>query len=137
MKDVFNSRQQDHCLYLDDLFAGQTFSAPSPLSPRTTSPRFACTLDPQPFHLNEYAAAKSIFGGLAASGWHAAALDMRLLVGGSLPIGSGVIRCQGTASTLPKAVRPGDVFNVKTTVLSVTPSKAKPDRGIAKVECES
>jgi acyl dehydratase len=76
---------------------------------------FAAEFDPQPFHLDEAAAAASLFGGLAASGWHTAALTMRLLVDGGLPLAGGLIGASGELSW-PRPTRPGDVLHVECTV---------------------
>jgi acyl dehydratase len=89
---------------------------------------FAKQFDPQPFHLDHEAAKATLFGGLAASGWHTAAVTMRLLVGGGLPLAGGIIGAGGEISW-PKPTRPGDVLHVETEVVSVTPSASRPDRG--------
>ncbi len=89
--------------------------------------------DPQPFHIDEAAAARSPFGGLIASGWQTAALCMRLVVDGLL--------AQSTSMGSPgldelkwlKPVRPGDALSVEVEVLEVTPSRSKPDRGSVKL----
>ena len=69
-------------VYLEDLHVGQRFESASHVVTTDEIKAFARQFDPQPFHLDEAAAARSMFGGLAASGWHTAALTMRLLVGG-------------------------------------------------------
>ena len=70
---------------------------------------FAAEFDPQPFHLDEAAAEGSFFGGLAASGWHTAALTMRMLADGGLPIAGGLIGAGGEIAW-PRPTRPGDVL---------------------------
>lgn len=119
-------------LFLDDLAVGDTFtSAPHQLNADQIR-RFAAEFDPQPFHLDETAARASLFQGLAASGWHTVAITMRLLVD-SLPLADGVIGAGAEISwALP--TRPGDILTVKSTILSITPSRSKPDRGIVVVE---
>jgi acyl dehydratase len=97
---------------------------------------FARQFDPQPFHLDEAAAAKSMLGGLAASGWHTAALTMRLLVGGGAPIAGGVIGA-GVEITWPRPTRPGDELQVVSEVVEITPSRSKPDRGIVVLHSET
>jgi acyl dehydratase len=72
-------------LFLDDLHVGQRFTSTSHVVDADQIKRFAAEFDPQPFHLDEDAAANSLFAGLAASGWHTAALTMRLLVMGGVP----------------------------------------------------
>ena len=96
--------------------------------------QFARQYDPQVFHLDDAGARDTLFGGLAASGWHTAAVAMRLLVEGGLPIAGGLIGA-GTELRWPRPVRPGDTLTVQTTVLEITPSRSKPDRGI--VLCQS
>jgi acyl dehydratase len=114
--------------YLDDLQPGDRFvSGEHPLDEAQIL-AFAKQFDPQPFHLDHEAAKATLFGGLAASGWHTAAVTMRLLVGGGLPLAGGIIGAGGEISW-PKPTRPGDVLHVETEVVSVTPSASRPDRG--------
>ena len=70
-----------------------------------------------------------MLGGLAASGWHTAALTMRLLVDGGAPIAGGVVGAGGEIAW-PRPTRPGDVLTVESEVLAVTPSRSRPDRGM-------
>ena len=122
-------------LYLEDLAVGDRFDSGTLAVEADEVRSFAARFDPQPFHLDEDAARDSIFKGLAASGWHTAALTMRLLVE-SLPFGNGVIGA-GTELEWPRPTRPGDVLRVSTTVLEVTPSRSKPDRGIVTCRTET
>ena len=78
-------------LYFEDLPVGRRFITASVRLDVEAIKAFAASFDPQPFHLDEEAAKKSFFGGLVASGWHTAALTMRLLVTSGLPIAGGVI----------------------------------------------
>jgi acyl dehydratase len=96
---------------------------------------FARKFDPQPFHLDEAAAAGTIFGGLAASGWHTAALSMKLLVG-ALPLAGGIIGGAGELAW-PKPTRPGDVLQLVAEIVEVTPSRSKPERGMAVIRSET
>jgi acyl dehydratase len=115
-------------LHLEDFCAGQTFtSAAVPLDAAAIK-AFATAYDPQPFHLDEEAAQASFFGGLAASGWHTAALTMRLIVE-SVPIRGGVIGASVEVSW-PRPTRPDDTLHAESEVLEVSPSRSKPDRGI-------
>ena len=91
--------------------------------------RFASQFDPQPFHLDAKAAAESMFGGLAASGWHTAAISMRLLVDSS-PIAGGMVGTQVQVEWL-HPVRPGDELRVQAEILEVRASRRRPDRGRA------
>lgn len=116
-------------LYLEDLSAGQRFVSRSAEITAADIQAFARHFDPQPFHTDPVAAEATFFGGLAASGWHTAALTMRLVVE-TLPLAGGVIGAGGEL-TWPQPTRPGDVLTVEIEVLEVTPSKSRPDRGSA------
>ena len=93
---------------------------------------FARKFDPQPFHLDEEAARASLFGGLAASGWHTASMMMRMLVDHMLwPESSlGSPGCDELRWLRP--VRPGDRLSLRMTILETTPSRSKPDRGVVR-----
>jgi acyl dehydratase len=123
-------------LYLEDLSVGQRFTSGKHVMTVEAIKRFAADYDPQPFHLDEAAAARSLFGGLVASGWHTGAVTMRLLVDGGAPIAGGVIGAGGEI-TWPRPTRPGDELQVTSEVLEVTPSRSKPDRGIVLVRSET
>lgn len=122
--------------YLDDLQVGDRFTSAEHALDEAQIKAFATQFDPQPFHLDPEAAKATFFGGLAASGWHTAAITMRLLVGGGLPLAGGIIGAGGELSW-PKPTRPGDVLHVETEVLSVTPSRSRPDRGMVTVRSET
>ena len=96
---------------------------------------FATQYDPQYFHIDKAAAEQSIYGGLIASGWHSAALAMRLLVDNrtySAGLGSpGIDEIRWI-----KPVRPGDTLHVRTTLLEARRSRSKPDRGLLRTKCE-
>jgi acyl dehydratase len=120
-------------LYLDDLQVGQRFISGTHLVDEAQIIAFARRFDPQPFHLDDAAARDTLFGGLAASGWHTAAVTMRLLVDTGLPLAGGIIGAGGELSW-PRPTRPGDVLRVESEVLEITPSRSKPDRGMATVQ---
>lgn len=122
--------------FLEDLHEGQVFVSPSREITAEAIKAFAREFDPQPFHTDEAAAAGSFFGGLAASGWHTAALTMRLLVDGGLPLAGGSIGAGGEIRW-PQATRPGDVLTVTSTVEAVRPSRSRPDRGMVTVRSET
>ena len=122
--------------YLDDLQAGDRFASAEHALDEAQIKAFALQFDPQPFHLDHEAATGTLFGGLAASGWHTAALTMRLLVGGGLPLAGGIIGAGGEISW-PQPTRPGDVLHVESEVVSVTPSRSRPDRGMVVVRSET
>jgi acyl dehydratase len=120
-------------LYLEDFAPGQTFGSGRLRMDKERIKSFAAEFDPQPFHLDEEAARDSIFGGLAASGWHTAALTMRLLVDSGLKPAGGLIGLGFDELRWPRAVRPGDELRVESEVLEVRPSKSRPDQGLVKV----
>lgn len=94
---------------------------------------FAAEFDPQPFHLDEGSARGTFFKGLAASGWHTAAMTMRLLVEGGLKPAGGIIGAGFDELRWPRPVRPGDLLRVESEVLEVRPSKSRPDQGFIRV----
>jgi acyl dehydratase len=119
--------------YLDDFSVGQTFTSNTVRVDLEQIRAFASQFDPQPFHLDLAAAAGSFFGGIVASGWHTAALTMKLLVQGELNIAGGLIGAGVDELKWPLPVRPGDVLHAVSEVLEVRPSKSRPDRGIVKI----
>jgi len=121
----------DDPLYLDDLQVGQRFTSKTHVVDAAQIKAFARQFDPQPFHLDDDAAKDSLFSGLVASGWHTAAITMRLLVERGLPLAGGVVGAGGELSW-PRPTRPGDVLQVESEVLEITPSRSRPDRGVAR-----
>jgi acyl dehydratase len=115
-------------LYLEDLAVGQRFLSRTQEVDAAAIKAYAREFDPQPFHLDEEAARKTLFGGLAASGWHTASLTMRLIVE-SVPLAGGVIGSGGELSW-PRPTKAGDTLHVVTEVLAITPSRSRPDRGM-------
>ena len=126
----------DGDLYLEDLHVGQRFASARHVVTAGEIKAFAAQFDPQPFHLDEAAAEGSMLGGLAASGWHTAALTMRLLVNSSAPMSGGVVGA-GVEISWPRPVRPGDELQVVSEVMEITPSRSKPDRGIVILRSET
>jgi len=120
-------------LYLDDIKPGDQYTSRDHLMTAEEIIAFAREFDPQPFHTDEEAAKNTFFQGLAASGWHTAAITMRLIVESGLPLAGGIIGAGGEL-TWPRPTRPGDVLHVETTVLEVTPSRSRPERGMITVE---
>jgi acyl dehydratase len=123
-------------VYLEDLHVGQRFESATHVVTADEIKAFAAEFDPQPFHLDEAAAEATLLGGLAASGWHTAALTMRLLVKGAAPIAGGVVGA-GVEITWPRPTRPGDALKVVSEVMEVTPSRSKPDRGTVILKSET
>ncbi len=122
-------------LYLDDLRIGQRFTSDTVEVTAEAIKAFAAEYDPQPFHMDDEAAKQTLFDGLAASGWHTAALSMRLTVGMNQFAG-GIIGAGGEIAW-PRPTRPGDVLRVVSEVIEITPSRSKPDRGIVTVRNET
>ena len=119
-------------LYLEDLRVGQQFSSGSYHMDEAGIKAFATEFDPQPFHLDESAAEATIFRGLAASGWHTAAVAMRLMVTGGLPLANGIIGMGGEIAW-PKPTRPGDTLRVESEIVQILPSRSRPNQGIVTV----
>ena len=119
--------------YLEDFAAGQTFGSGKLRVDADQIRSFAAQFDPQPFHLDDEAAGKSVFRGLAASGWHTAALTMRLLVEGELKPAGGIVGAGFDEFRWPRPVRPGDELRLESEVLEVRPSKSRPEQGLIKV----
>jgi len=113
-------------LYLEDFAVGQIFRSGSLTVEAADIKTFAAQFDPQPFHLDEAAAKASLFGGLAASGWHTTAMTMRLLVDGGVPIAGGIIGAGAEELRWPRPVRPGDRLRVESEVLEIVLSRTRP-----------
>ena len=119
--------------YLEDFAAGQTYGSGRLRVDEARMKAFAAEFDPQPFHLDDKAAHGTIFGGLAASGWHTAAMTMRLLTEGELKPAGGIIGLGFDEFRWPKPVRAGDELRVESEILEVRPSKSRPNQGLVKV----
>jgi acyl dehydratase len=121
-------------LYLEDLAIGQVYRSERLSVDADRIKAFAAEFDPQPFHLDDEAARHSIFGALAASGWHTAALTMRLLVESEFRPAGGVIGAGVDELRWPRPVRPGDTLQVEGEVIEVRPSKSKPRQGVVRTK---
>ena len=119
--------------YLEDYAVAQTFGSGRLRVDKERIKTFATEFDPQPFHLDEEAARETIFRGLAASGWHTAALTMRLLVESEFKPAGGIVGTGFNELRWPLPVRPGDELRTESEVLEVRPSKSRTDRGLIKV----
>jgi acyl dehydratase len=118
--------------YFEDMQAGDVVELGSRAVTQDEIIAFARQFDPQPFHVDQELARESFFGGLVASGWHTAAMYMRLLVDGLLnqtvSLGSpGIDELRWL-----KPVRPGDTLQARFTVLETTPSRSRPTMGIVR-----
>jgi acyl dehydratase len=123
-------------LYFEDFFPGQKFSTQSLLITEAEIKEFAQQFDPQPFHLDDDDAKTTLFGGLAASGWHTAAITMRLNVTSGPAVAGGMIGGGGNIEW-PTPTRPGDVLHVESEVVEVTPSRSRPERGTIVLRSET
>jgi acyl dehydratase len=119
--------------YLGDFAVGQTFRSGTLRIDKERIKTFAAEFDPQPFHVDEDAARHTIFHGLAASGWHTAAVTMRLLVDSELSPAGGLVGAGLDQLSWPRPVRPGDELHLESEVLGVRPSKSRPEQGVIKV----
>jgi acyl dehydratase len=121
--------------YLEEFAAGQKYGGDARLRVEVERVKsFAAEFDPQPFHLDENAAGASMFKGLAASGWHTAAMTMRLLVASDLQPAGGIIGAGFDELRWPLPVRPGDELRVESEILEVRELKSRGDRGVVKVK---
>ncbi len=118
--------------YLEDFREGAVLECGSYTFSEAEIIRFASEFDPQPFHIDREAAARSVYGGIIASGWHTVSVMMRLMVDGYIT-GSSSMGSPGVDQVRwLKPVRPGDTITARAHINAVIPSKSKPDRGIVK-----
>jgi len=120
-------------LYLEDLHVGDRFGSDTIGVTEESIIAFAREFDPQQFHLDIKAAEQSIFQGLSASGWHTAAMSMRLFITGELQVAGGSIGLGVDELRWPQPVRPGDILRLETEIMDVRASRSKPDRGIIRI----
>src|SRR5205809_1014244 len=118
--------------YFEDLKAGDRFKSETYAVSEEQLISFAREFDPQPFHLDATVARETMFKGLIASGWHTAAITMRLFVQ-TLNFAEGAIGLGVDKLRWPNAVRPGDVLTVETDILKLRPSRSKPGYGIIRL----
>ena len=119
--------------YLEDLKVGDRFqSAPYTVTEEAII-RFATEFDPQPFHLDADVARKSLFKGLSASGWHTAAIAMRLYVTCGINFAGGSIGMGVDEMRWPTPVRPGDILTAEIEILDARASRSKPEHGIVQI----
>src|SRR5205823_6027227 len=118
--------------YFEDLAVGQKFASPTLSVDAAAIAAFAAEFDPQPFHLDDAAARNTMFEGLAASGWHTAALTMRLCVASDFRPAGGILGIGGDLNWL-KPVRPGDELRVEMQIIETRESRSRPGHGVVKV----
>lgn len=119
-------------VYFEDLSEGERTEFGAHEVTETEITRFASKYDPQPFHVDTEAAAESMFGGLIASGWHTAAVCMRLLVDGHLADAASLGAIGVDELRWPNPTRPGDVLSVEFEVLEKRISESHPERGLVR-----
>jgi acyl dehydratase len=127
-----DERDEVSVQYFEDLAVGQKFGTPTVSVDAAAIVGFAREFDPQPFHLDDAAARETIFGGLAASGWHTAALTMRMCVAGEFKPAGGIIGVGGELTWL-KPVRPDDRLHVEVEVLETRVSRSRPKHGVVRI----
>lgn len=120
-------------VFFEDLAPGQIFKSGTIRVDAEEIKAFATQFDPQPFHLDEAAAHTSFFRGLAASGWHTAALTMRLLVESDFRPAGGLIGAGLEELRWPRPVRPGDELHLEVEILEARPSRSKPHQGLVRI----
>ena len=131
-----NHPDRGDLLYFDDMQVGDRFSSSTQQIDQAQIYAFAKQFDPQPFHLDAETAKRTVFGGLVASGWHTAAISMRLLVESGLPISGGLVGAGGEI-TWPRPTRPGDTLHVEGEIVDLKPSRSRPDRGVVTLRNET
>jgi acyl dehydratase len=124
-------------LYLEDIRPGDRLEHGSVSVDAAAIQDFARAFDPQPFHVDPAAAEATLFRGLAASGWHTAALTMRLLVESGAGSAWGIIGREVERLEWPRPTRPGDTLSIRTEVLETRPSRSRPEMGIVRVRTDT
>jgi acyl dehydratase len=123
-------------LYFEDLHLGQRHRTGDYRIDAAQIVAFARQFDPQPFHTDAEAAQGTFFGELVASGWHTAAITMRLLVESGLPLAGGVIGA-GAEVSWPRPTRPGETLHVESEIVELRPLRSRPDRGLVTIRNET
>lgn len=123
-------------MFYEDLYVGRRFKSQTCTVEAEQVIAFAKQFDPQPFHTDPEAAKETLFEGLVASGWHTAAMTMRLLVGSGLTIEGGMVGAGGEV-TWPRPTRPGYVLQVQTEIIEMRPLRSRPDRGLVTIRSET
>jgi acyl dehydratase len=120
--------------YFEDFTVGQTFQSPSLRVTAEAIRTFAAEFDPQPMHTDEKSARDGPYGTMIASGWHTAAIAMRLNIAGGLPpIAGGVLGAGLEQLSWQRPVRPGDDLRVENEVIAARRSRVRPEKGVVTV----
>ena len=122
--------------YWEDFTVGRVMALGSTVVTREATLDFASRFDPQPFHLDESAGGDTLLGGLAASGWHTAAISRMVSAAAGPPIAGGMIGA-GVEIAWPQPTRPGDRRSIESEILDIRPSRSRPDRGIVILRTET
>jgi|SRR6185312_1376398 len=120
-------------IYLEEFRVGERFRTAEYEMTEEKVIAFAREYDPQPFHVDHVAGKASVLGSLAASGWHTAAITMRLLVTSGLPFANGMVGLGGEIAW-PRPTYPGDILHVECEILDVRPSRTKPRQGVVTIK---
>ena len=123
--------------YFEDLKVGDKFNTAEYEMTAEEIIAFGQKFDPQAFHTDPVAATGTLFGRLVASGWHTAAVSMRLMVLGEMALDGGVIGQGMESLRWPRPVLPGDRLRVVSEVEELRPAPARPDRGLIKLRCRT
>ena len=135
--DENDESNREQRLYFEDLHVGQRFTTTASCAIDEAQIRaFAAQFDPQPFHLDAEAGRATLFGGLVASGWHTAAITMRLIIEAGPRLAGGTVGL-GAELSWPKPVRPGDTLIVHGEVIETTRSRSRPNRGRVRMRTET
>jgi acyl dehydratase len=118
--------------YWEDFHVGEVEQIGARTVDRDEVVAFASQFDPQPFHVDEAAAAKSMYGGLIASGWHTCAMVMRMMCDAYLLDSASVGSPGIDGLKWLKPVRPGDTIRAQRTTLESRASQSRPGIGIVK-----
>jgi acyl dehydratase len=123
--------------YFEDLRVGDTFTSAERVVTQDEILAFAREFDPQPFHTDPDAARSSCFGRLVASGWHTAALTMRLMVESDMDLAGGIIGAGMESLRWPAPLAAGDSISVRISILNARPSQSRPTIGIVTFKVET
>jgi acyl dehydratase len=123
--------------YFEDYVPGSVYEFGSITVEEQDIIEFARLYDPQPFHLDREKAKESPFGGIIASGWHTAALTMRLLVDHYVSTVAGIGSPGSGPILFLRPVRPGDELSIRVTIVEARRSRSKPDRGTVRAFVET
>lgn len=119
---------------LENLHIGQKFTSGPVSVTQDEIIAFARQFDPQDFHTDPVKARDTIFGELVASGWHTAALTMRMIVAATPAMKGGIIGRSVEKISWPRPVKPGDSLSLEIEILELRPSSSTADRGVMRTK---